>query len=178
MELGATVCTPRAPRCGACPVSRWCRAYKLGIADQLPSARRKRARVKLSLAAAVLLDRQGRTLVLKPGERDSTMKEDAALFSRMWQFPAVRVSSHAERELRRYLRASLGLEGTELVELGAARHSVTYREITLAPFLLRVERLPQLPGARTLLLAALDRLPVSSATRKIADAALQELPHI
>jgi A/G-specific adenine glycosylase len=177
MELGATVCTPRSPRCGACPVSRWCRAYKLGIAEQLPSARRKRAPVKLSLAAAVLLDRQGRTLVLKPDDCDST-KEDAALFSRMWQFPAVRVSNHAERELRRHLRASLGLEGTELVELGAARHSVTYREITLAPFLLRVERLPRLPGARTPLLAALDRLPVSSATRKIAAAALQELPRI
>lgn len=177
MELGATVCTPRSPRCGACPVSHWCRAYKLGIAEQLPSARRKRAPVKLSLAAAVLLDRQGRTLVLKPGDRDST-KEDAALFSRMWQFPAVRVSSHAERELRRHLRASFGLKGTELVELGAARHSVTYREITLAPFLLRVERLPRLPGARTPLLAALDRLPVSSATRKIAAAALQELPRI
>ena len=175
MELGATVCTPRSPRCGACPVSRWCRAYELGIAEQLPSARRKRAPVKLSLAAAVLLDRQGRTLVLKAGKRDST-KEDAALFSRMWQFPAVRVSNHAEQELRRHLRASLGLEGTELVELRAARHSVTYREITLAPFLLRVERLPRLPGARMPLLAALDRLPVSSATRKIAAAALQELP--
>ena len=24
MELGATVCTARSPRCGACPVTRWC----------------------------------------------------------------------------------------------------------------------------------------------------------
>jgi len=24
MELGATVCTARTPRCGACPVARWC----------------------------------------------------------------------------------------------------------------------------------------------------------
>ena len=26
MELGATVCTPRAPRCSECPVSNWCTA--------------------------------------------------------------------------------------------------------------------------------------------------------
>jgi A/G-specific adenine glycosylase len=26
MELGATVCTARAPRCGACPVAAWCAA--------------------------------------------------------------------------------------------------------------------------------------------------------
>ena len=26
MDLGATVCTPRSPRCGACPVAEWCAA--------------------------------------------------------------------------------------------------------------------------------------------------------
>ena len=28
MELGATVCTPRAPRCAECPVSAWCEALR------------------------------------------------------------------------------------------------------------------------------------------------------
>ena len=28
MELGATVCTPRAPRCDACPVAAWCAALR------------------------------------------------------------------------------------------------------------------------------------------------------
>lgn len=27
MELGATVCTPKAPSCGACPLSEECLAY-------------------------------------------------------------------------------------------------------------------------------------------------------
>ena len=43
MELGATVCTPKSPRCGECPVAQWCRARKLGIAEQIPAARKKRA---------------------------------------------------------------------------------------------------------------------------------------
>src|SRR5437899_9618319 len=34
MELGASICTPRSPRCVECPVSRWCRAYQLGLADR------------------------------------------------------------------------------------------------------------------------------------------------
>ena len=41
MELGATVCTPQAPRCPQCPVARWCRAQALGLAERLPEARRK-----------------------------------------------------------------------------------------------------------------------------------------
>ena len=171
MELGATLCTPRAPRCDACPVARWCRAHQLGIAGTLPLARRKRSRVQIQIAAAVLLDRRGRTLVVKDSAGD-----DGALFSRMWQFPAVKVALRVEEELAQHLRALFGRalpskEGNGFVPLAAARHSVTFREITLSPFLLRVARLPELEGARTPLLAELDRLPVSNATRKIAAAA-------
>lgn len=41
MDLGATVCTPRSPRCGVCPVAGRCRAHGLGTASELP---RKTAR--------------------------------------------------------------------------------------------------------------------------------------
>jgi len=36
MDLGATICTPRAPACGACPVAAWCAARRAGIAAELP----------------------------------------------------------------------------------------------------------------------------------------------
>src|SRR5882757_2350435 len=36
MDLGATVCTPRNPRCVICPFMTTCRARKLGIAEELP----------------------------------------------------------------------------------------------------------------------------------------------
>ncbi|MEQ1689067.1 MAG: A/G-specific adenine glycosylase [Sphingopyxis sp.] len=36
MDLGAGVCTARAPRCAACPASRWCMAHSQGIAEALP----------------------------------------------------------------------------------------------------------------------------------------------
>ncbi|HEX4643869.1 MAG TPA: A/G-specific adenine glycosylase, partial [Candidatus Acidoferrales bacterium] len=51
MELGATLCTPRSPRCGLCPVEAWCRARQLGIAEKLPTARKKRATLDVTLAA-------------------------------------------------------------------------------------------------------------------------------
>jgi hypothetical protein len=55
------------------------------------------------------------------------------------------------------------------------RHTVTFRDIQLVPFLLRVPRLPSLVGAHTPRLAALDRLATSNATRKIAAAALRAI---
>ena len=42
MELGATVCTARAPRCDACPVAAWCASA--GAAPAAPAARRPRPR--------------------------------------------------------------------------------------------------------------------------------------
>src|ERR1700674_2938211 len=98
MELGATVCIPKSPKCGECPVAEWCRARKLGIAEQLPDARKKRAQVRVTLAAAVLLDPRGRTLLVRRAGGDG------ALFSRMWQFPAVETSADASLNLARHLK--------------------------------------------------------------------------
>ncbi len=36
MDLGATVCTPRAPDCGSCPLADTCAAHAAGIAGELP----------------------------------------------------------------------------------------------------------------------------------------------
>ncbi|MGH9865239.1 MAG: hypothetical protein ACRD4H_07480, partial [Candidatus Acidiferrales bacterium] len=78
-------------------------------------------------------------------------------------------------ELAEHLRASLGLANQPLTPLPFAAHTVTFRKITLAPFLARVTHLPKRPGCRTLPLANLARLPISSATQKIARAALSAL---
>ena len=36
MDLGATVCTARSPRCGACPLSRQCAAFAAGSPEAFP----------------------------------------------------------------------------------------------------------------------------------------------
>jgi len=174
MELGETVCTPQIPRCGECPVSRWCRAYALKIVDKIPAPRKKRAPVKICIAAAILIDPQGRTLLVKdPGDHDDV------LFSRMWQFPAVHVKSDPPAELAQHLRTTLGLEISDsaLEPLRPARHAVTFRNITLLPFLCRVEQLPKLARTRAVALDQFNRLAVSSATRKIASAATNGRNH-
>ena len=173
MELGATVCTPRAPRCGACPVSRWCRAHALGIALRLPSPRRKPKPVRLALSAAVLLDPRGRTLLVRQKSGHS------ALFSNLWHFPAVQSPARSEgpapEKLAAYLRSEFGITAA-LEPLPPARHTVTFRRILLAPYLVRVPKLPRpkslrTAAARTPRLADLGRLPISSATKKIAASA-------
>jgi A/G-specific adenine glycosylase len=167
MELGETICAPQTPRCHACPVSCACRAYAQGVVDQIPAPRRKRAAVQVKIAAAILLDPRGRTLLVEdPGAHDDV------LFSRLWQFPAVEVAHHARAELKKHLRATLRIKAPSLEALAQVRHGVTYRNILLLPFLARVPRLPKHPRTRMIPLGSLARLPISSATRKLAKAAL------
>ncbi|MEM9011898.1 MAG: A/G-specific adenine glycosylase [Pseudomonadota bacterium] len=44
MDLGATICTPRAPACGICPWMMDCAARRQGIAAELPRKQAKRAK--------------------------------------------------------------------------------------------------------------------------------------
>jgi A/G-specific adenine glycosylase len=168
MELGETICTPKSPRCAECPVARWCEARKRGLVDSIPAARKKQPGVNQRIAAAVLLDPGGRTLLVRdPGSHDSV------LFSRMWQFPAVEFAKNPAAALADHLRSNLGIDPPNLTELPHAKHGVTFRNITLVPFCARVAALPVRPRSRRLRLADIASAPVSSATKKIARAASQ-----
>lgn len=48
MDLGATVCRARAPRCGACPAQAWCRYARTSATPAEAAARRRPARTATS----------------------------------------------------------------------------------------------------------------------------------
>ena len=188
MELGATLCTPQSPQCLLCPVTEFCQARKLGIADSLPTRRRKRATETITLAVAVLLDPRGRTLLLPPPNlsgRDATKRRSAAaqeqvptLVSKLWHFPTILVRTDPAAELKAHLSEffrAAHKDELELRALPAARHAVTYRAITLRPFRVTVSQLPGVAKAKTISLADVvspSSLAISNLTRKAARAAL------
>jgi hypothetical protein len=129
----------------------------------LPSARKKPTTIDITLAAAVLLDPRGRTLLVRQVDKHG------ALFSHMWQFPATEMTrADTGMALAGYLYEKFGLTVRgDLAPLAAARHTVTFRNIRLEPYLIRVAELPRVKGARTVMLGQIRRLPISNATRKI-----------
>ena len=67
MELGATVCTPRDPQCGACPLAQFCGARRYGTAVLIPSKKIKPAPERLQ--RKLLLIEHRRRLLLVPSVR-------------------------------------------------------------------------------------------------------------
>jgi A/G-specific adenine glycosylase len=179
MELGATLCTPKSPQCLLCPVAQFCEGRKLGIAESLPEKRKKRATVQIILAAAVFADGKGQTLLLPPPK--STKEKNSAdhiptLVSRMWHFPTVSVTAEPAAALTAFLgkiAPSAQSRKWRLVPAGKVRHAVTYRAITLLPFLIETRNLPFLQGAKEVSLNDISSFLVSNLTRKVARAALE-----
>ena len=66
MELGATVCTPRRPSCGICPVEQICLATKTGDPTKFP-APRKRSSKKIDGHALVIRTPSGIHLTQRNG---------------------------------------------------------------------------------------------------------------
>jgi len=54
MELGATICSFRAPRCLLCPVQSWCIAFQKGIQASIPPVRQHPTTVRVALYAVVV----------------------------------------------------------------------------------------------------------------------------
>jgi A/G-specific adenine glycosylase len=67
MELGATVCTPRDPRCPECPVRKYCAARKQGTQQSIPSKRVKPQPERLE--RVLLIVRRGGRIMLTPSPR-------------------------------------------------------------------------------------------------------------
>lgn len=83
MELGATVCTPRNPDCGACPLATHCLALVRGTVRERPPPRSKRPVPHVHLLTGVAVLPGGRTLVRR--------RPVEGLLGGMWEFPAVEI---------------------------------------------------------------------------------------
>jgi A/G-specific adenine glycosylase len=178
MELGATICTPRGPRCLLCPVAEFCQACKLGLTQAIPAKPKKRDSVEVTLATIVLVDRQGQTILLPPPHRSrkpTTGPDVAALLSRMWHFPTIEVASDSQTELCKFAKKHLfggRPPRSSFLPLSSVRHTVTYHLITVQAFRMDIDKLPRLTGAKSVPLHELGSVAISNLTRKVANAAL------
>ena len=127
MELGALVCTPRAPRCYDCPLRRRCDARRRGDADRLPIKSRNRPPQRVAATAAWLL-RGGRVLAVR--------RPAGELMGGLWELPGGEFTGQTApaRALRIALQKGLGIEARALRRVGRVEHQFTHRRLQLFVF--------------------------------------------
>lgn len=128
MDLGATLCAPRAPQCGRCPVENLCQARALGLQAQRPLRLAKPKIPHYTVVAAVLTDANGRVLIARRAEN--------GLLGGLWEFPGGKVQADETltSALSREIREELAVEIQVGAPLGVYRHAFTHFKITLHAF--------------------------------------------
>ncbi len=131
MDLGATVCTPRAPRCAACPLAADCVARRAGRQAELPVLPRAKATVDVVARVVFVRLSDGRVL----GQRVAAGAINAGQVDLVGAGPLVHVAdaddlvaSVTERFCSGVLRVDLRVDREPLCRV---RHTITCHRITM-----------------------------------------------
>ncbi len=128
MELGASHCSPRNPKCELCPVSEFCQAFKLGIQEQRP-VKKKKAEIPHHTVTAAVIQRNGQILIAQ--------RPEGGLLGGMWEFPGGKVKPGETLQacLKREICEELGVDVQVGELLGVYEHAYSHFRVTLHAFL-------------------------------------------
>jgi A/G-specific adenine glycosylase len=111
MELGALICTPRAPRCTACPVRQHCAAFAERTQLDRPAPGKPSRIPDRYFNTVVLIDANDRVMLRK--------RPLTGLLGGLWEFPAT------EGDARRLARELTGAS-TEFTLAGTVTHTFSH----------------------------------------------------
>jgi len=157
MELGATVCTPRDPKCMFCPVRGRCAAFGQGRVAELPRVSPRKA--PQAVTHRVVAVRRGGRLLFE-------QRPDGGLWSAMWQHPTAEALNGTP--IGAWAEARFGLVLDEPRALGAFTHQTTHRTIRFEVFSARTAGGRLRRGAGVWRSPdALDDLPMANPQRRV-----------
>ncbi|MBI3598827.1 MAG: A/G-specific adenine glycosylase [Nitrospirae bacterium] len=109
MDLGATICTPAAPKCDCCPVSRLCKGYQKGLQNKLPIRPVRKKTPHYDYVCAII--RNGEKVLIKK-------RQETGLLGGLWEFPGGRVSNLcSDASPSRGSKVGMGFIGKSLNEI-------------------------------------------------------------
>lgn len=132
-DLGATVCTPRAPACALCPVRSACAGFAAGIAEALPVKAEKPPRPLRHGVHFLALRADGAVWLRRRPPR--------GLLGGMWEVPGTpwREAPWAEAEALAHAPAPGGWRAVP----GVARHGFTHFELAATLLVADAPALPE-----------------------------------
>ncbi|MFN3827471.1 MAG: A/G-specific adenine glycosylase [Micavibrio sp.] len=130
MDIGATVCIPKAPRCGLCPLSRSCRGKRAGIAANLPTkAVKKNKKIRYGHIYWVENKKEGLVLL----ER----RPDKGLLGGMMAFPT---TEWGERNIITHNPDVLEIGKPQIMKGYVIKHSFTHFDLELQGFSVKASK--------------------------------------
>lgn len=89
MELGALICSPRKPKCGECPLSYMCKAFKSKIPENYPSVIKKVKPPEYKYLAGIVRH-ENKFLITK--------RSEDTMLGGLWELPNFRIEGEMDLE--------------------------------------------------------------------------------
>ncbi len=159
MDLGATICLPRNPRCLLCPLMTICKARIAGTQEERPVLKPKKETPHYVHAAGIVR-RNGRVLLAK--------RPSKGLLGGMWEFPNGRVEGDPALGLVNALKTGYRLKVRRREALGTVRHGYTHFSVTVYAFRCEPLSVPKGESLRWVRVSELDEYPMGKIDRQIA----------
>jgi A/G-specific adenine glycosylase len=162
MELGATVCTPRAPTCLTCPVVELC-ATRGELAGTTKKSRQKKREIHYALDLRIGIGHQGAVFLVRRAKHERLM-------AGMWELPELdgAVVAAGKKQVPRVARNDKK-KGSDSRLWFTVRHSITVTDYTVRVW--RMAGPPDVAG-EWFALDKLTRVALTGLTRKILRRAL------
>jgi len=125
MDLGATICIPKRPRCLICPLMKDCISRIHGTQELRPVKKPKKDVPHHILVAGVVVKR-GRVLLAQ--------RPSKGLLGGMWEFPNGHVGESPARELAKALKAGYSLKVQKREAMGIVHHTYSHFKASVHVF--------------------------------------------
>ena len=124
MELGATLCKPRNPRCGECPLYPDCWAIKHNKVEQLPIRSRSAKVPHIEVGAAIIWNTDKILITCRP---------EGKMLAGLWEFPGGKqeVDETVEQTIIREVMEETSLNIQLIREQGVYRHAYSHFTLKL-----------------------------------------------
>jgi A/G-specific adenine glycosylase len=137
MELGATVCLPRAPQCLLCPLERLCEARRAGQQNDLPVRGGRPARTRVD-EVVLVCENKGRILLRRRNSQERRL-------AGFWELPG-------------------SIEGLAGEPIGRFRHAIVNHDYLFEVRTVKLDGAPR--GHRWWPIASLGQIPLTTTARK------------
>ncbi len=131
MDLGATVCLRRQPRCDACPLTAGCQAHREGTQHSYPQTRAARE-LPVKKVLFAMLENQFNEILLE-------QRPPAGIWGGLWSFP----EHETGFDIKDWITHDLGLTVEDLDYHPLFRHTFSHYHLDITPVHIKVKTIAE-----------------------------------
>ncbi len=166
MDLGATICVPKNPRCLICPLMKLCKARINGTQNERPVKLPKKQVPHFINVAGVIVKKGRVLLALRPSK---------GLLGGMWEFPNGRVDGDPLAGLAQALKTGYNLrlrKNRQALQkrqpLGIVHHGYSHFTVSVYVYACELESTPNEKNLKWVWIKDLNEYPMGRIDRQIA----------